>query len=68
MGYTLPNSLTKKLHIEKLRVYFTGQNLFEFTPLTDAYDPEGLAHDPDAGEKCRYWYCLSNTTHLLFWY
>ena len=51
MGYTLPNSLTKKLHIEKLRVYFTGQNLFEFTALTDAYDPEGLAHDPDAGES-----------------
>jgi len=29
-GYTIPNSLTKKVKIDKVRVYFSGQNLFEF--------------------------------------
>lgn len=28
-GYTIPNMITKKVNIDKLRIYFSGQNLFE---------------------------------------
>ena len=31
-GYTLPEKLTKKISISKLRVYFTGENLFYWAP------------------------------------
>lgn len=48
IGYTLPTDLTRKVKIEKLRLHFTGTNLFEFTKLNKALDPEGLDHDPDA--------------------
>lgn len=34
LGYTLPSSLTKKVYIEKLRFYVSGENLFTIT----AYD------------------------------
>ncbi|GHT20402.1 SusC/RagA family TonB-linked outer membrane protein [Bacteroidia bacterium] len=40
VGYTLPANLTRKASLEKVRVYFTGQNLFTWTNLSKMYDPE----------------------------
>ena len=46
LGYTLPASLTRKININKMRVYFSGENLFTFTALDNKYlDPEQLAVD-----------------------
>ena len=41
-GYTLPEKLTKKAGIERLRIYFTGENLFYWAPglHCDYIDPE----------------------------
>lgn len=38
-GYTLPQHLTKKIYVQRLRVFFTGTNLFCATKYT-GYDPE----------------------------
>ncbi len=42
VGYTLPERLTRKAQIQKLRVYFSGENLFtwRFGNLTKYIDPE----------------------------
>ncbi|WP_285544387.1 SusC/RagA family TonB-linked outer membrane protein [Dyadobacter frigoris] len=40
LGYTLPNTVTRKAKIEKLRVYFSGNDLWEFTKSQDKWDPE----------------------------
>lgn len=41
VGYTLPSSWTRKLKLEKVRVYFTGQDLWESTKMWyPYYDPE----------------------------
>ena len=42
LGYTFPKSLTQKVKIDYLRVFFSGENLFEFTSLPDDMDPEIL--------------------------
>lgn len=39
IGYTLPKNLTRKLGVERLRVYFTGSNLWLLTGYS-GYDPE----------------------------
>ena len=39
LGYTLPNKWTKKVYINRLRVYGTAQNLFCLTKYS-GYDPE----------------------------
>lgn len=39
-GYSLPESLIEKLDINKFRIYFSGENLFEFTNLDIPLDPE----------------------------
>ena len=39
LGYTLPESLTQKVHMRKLRLYVTGTNLFCLTKYS-GYDPE----------------------------
>ena len=39
IGYTLPEGLTKKVHLRKARVYVTGTNLFCLTKYS-GYDPE----------------------------
>lgn len=40
VGYTLPIQLTSRAGIEKLRVYFSGENLFEFDNMKMPMDPE----------------------------
>jgi TonB-linked SusC/RagA family outer membrane protein len=39
-GYTLPQSLTSRVNIKKLRVYFSGTDLFEIDHMPKCYDPE----------------------------
>ncbi len=39
VGYTLPENLTQKVHLRRVRVYVTGTNLFCLTKYT-GYDPE----------------------------
>ena len=46
VGYTLPKSLVSKWRLQNLRIYFTGENLWTGTGLTDLYDPETLSEDP----------------------
>lgn len=43
VGYTLPKALTSKWNIEKIRFYFSGDNVTEITGLSDGYDPEKSA-------------------------
>ena len=40
VGYTLDSKITKSFGIQKLRIYFSGENLFEFSKLYKDYDPE----------------------------
>ncbi len=39
LGYTLPQSISSKLKLEKLRVAFSAENLFTITKLPDGIDP-----------------------------
>jgi hypothetical protein len=39
VGYTLPENLTKRFYVSRLRVYATAQNLFCLTNYS-GYDPE----------------------------
>ena len=45
IGYTIPSEITKKICIDKVRVYFTGENLCYWSPLkknSKYVDPEGV--------------------------
>ncbi|MCW9707683.1 SusC/RagA family TonB-linked outer membrane protein [Fodinibius salsisoli] len=44
LGYTLPLSLTQKINVKRLRIFFSGENLFTWTfgGLTDYLDPEAV--------------------------
>lgn len=40
LGYTFPDRWMRKIHVEKLRIFASGENLWTLTSLPDAYDPE----------------------------
>jgi TonB-linked SusC/RagA family outer membrane protein len=40
VGYTLPKSITDKIRLEKVRFYFSGNDLWEASKIKDGYDPE----------------------------
>lgn len=44
LGYTLPSSVIEELPLTKVRIYFSGENLFTFTNLTDYIDPEAASN------------------------
>lgn len=45
VGYTLPNKLTEKIGIKKIRTYFSGQNLFTIDKFWDGFDVEAPVGD-----------------------
>ncbi|HTN19719.1 MAG TPA: TonB-dependent receptor [Pelobium sp.] len=40
VGYTLPKNITDRLNLSKVRVYFSGNDLWESTSIKDGFDPE----------------------------
>lgn len=40
VGYTVPKPIVDKLKLEKLRIYFSGNDLLEWTAVKDGFDPE----------------------------
>ncbi len=42
LGYTIPPALTKKIGIDRLRIFFSGENLATFTKMIKLFDPETI--------------------------
>ncbi|WP_442587501.1 SusC/RagA family TonB-linked outer membrane protein [Pedobacter sp. AW31-3R] len=40
VGYTLPQAMSQKIKIDRIRVYFSGNDLWESTKIRDGWDPE----------------------------
>lgn len=43
LGYTLPDLVTEKVGLSRVRFYISGENLFTATSLSDIFDPETIA-------------------------
>jgi len=41
-GYTFPKQLTERIRISRLRIFFTGENIFEFSKIKKYVDPESI--------------------------
>lgn len=50
LGYTIPQSITSKLHLERVNFYVSGENLITLTKLPEMFDPEGINGDNGNGE------------------
>ncbi|MDH6342654.1 TonB-linked SusC/RagA family outer membrane protein [Parabacteroides sp. PFB2-12] len=40
VGYTIPQNITRKAALDRVRVYFSGDDLWEWTKVKDGFDPE----------------------------
>jgi hypothetical protein len=45
----LPARWTHRISLSSARLFFSGQNLFEFTSLSKAFDPETIGDEVDSG-------------------
>jgi TonB-linked SusC/RagA family outer membrane protein len=50
LGYTLPESLSSKIQMQRLRVYFTAENILTFDKIPDTFDPETLSASYSSGK------------------
>ncbi len=41
-GYTIPEALTSRIRLSRVRVFFSGENLAEWSELRDFFDPEAI--------------------------
>jgi TonB-linked SusC/RagA family outer membrane protein len=53
VGYSLPEGLTKRLKLDKVRVYFSGNDLWEASTIKDGFDPESGENATD-GDNAGY--------------
>ena len=51
VGYTLPKAWVSKASLESVRVYFSGENLFEFDDMHLPVDPESTAYKTGYGDN-----------------
>jgi hypothetical protein len=57
VGYTLPKQWTEKFYVSRLRVFFTGENLFYYAPgYTEYTDPESVLSVTDGGNSGTVYY------------
>ncbi len=42
VGYTIPQSVMQKLHLNNFRIFFSGENIFTTTKMSKVIDPESL--------------------------
>lgn len=42
VSYDLPRAWTQRIGMQKVQVFFSGENLLTFTPLMDMFDPEAV--------------------------
>jgi TonB-linked SusC/RagA family outer membrane protein len=42
IGYSLPDALVKKVGVQRLRIYVSGENILTITNLTKIFDPETI--------------------------
>lgn len=57
LGYTLPQKWMNAVHLQKVRVFFSGENLFTLSKMTKLFDPETISGGNGSGNT----YPLSRT-------
>ena len=63
VGYTLPQIWTRRVKLEKVRVYFSGNDLWEASSIRDGFDPEmGAASNTGGYPFARTWSFGLNVT------
>lgn len=63
VGYTLPQMWTRKVKLEKVRFYFSGNDLWETSSIRDGFDPEmGAASNTSGYPFARTWSFGINVT------
>ena len=53
VGYTIPEKITKMLKLDKVRLYFSGNDLWEASTIKDGFDPEAQQNATD-GDNAGY--------------
>lgn len=43
LGYTIPSAIMNKIHLQKCRVFISGENLWTGTHLSKLFDPETIS-------------------------
>jgi TonB-linked SusC/RagA family outer membrane protein len=71
LGYTLPNAWLERYGIKRLRVYASGENLFEFSEVKKYFDPEAITDnisklDPGAETSSGWGYAYPFTRRYSF--
>ncbi|MDP3916420.1 MAG: TonB-dependent receptor [Bacteroidota bacterium] len=51
LGYTLPKSVSRLAKMEKVRVYFSGNDLWEISHIKDGWDPEATNNIANTGDS-----------------
>ncbi|MGY5354149.1 SusC/RagA family TonB-linked outer membrane protein [Wenyingzhuangia sp. IMCC45467] len=53
VGYTIPKKITERINLSKVRIYFSGNDLWELTSIKDGFDPESGSNATD-GDNAGY--------------
>jgi TonB-linked SusC/RagA family outer membrane protein len=53
VGYTIPEKITKMMKLDKVRLYFSGNDLWEASTIKDGFDPEAQQNATD-GDNAGY--------------
>jgi hypothetical protein len=66
MGYTLPQAISKKAKIERLRVYVSGNDVWEITKVQDKWDPEQTSSISGGSQRYPFYRMITFGLNVTF--
>jgi hypothetical protein len=49
LGYTLPKTLSDKIKLNRIRLFVSGDNIFEWSEVRQYFDPEAITDESNFG-------------------
>lgn len=66
LGYTVSQDLTRKIRVDKLRVYAAANDIWEWTKIKDAWDPEQTAFVTGGAQRYPFYRLLTFGVNATF--
>jgi hypothetical protein len=66
IGYTLPQTISAKVGIQRLRVYASGYDLWERTKVQDKWDPEQTNNIAAGAQRYPFYRLLTFGANVTF--
>ena len=66
IGYTLPQEISRRVKMERARIYFAGNDIWEWSKIKDKWDPEQASSISGGSQRYPFYRLLTFGVNVTF--